>query len=606
MNTENNIPQKVKIGTEQVKKAQEILQKYRDGKKSLEDKIIENEQFWKMRHWENTNKETPATGWLWNAIVSKHADMMDAYPEPSFLARAADDVPEAKNLTSIVPVIFEQNKYRETYSDCAFYKLKQGASCTGVFWNPRKLGGLGDVEIREIDLLNLYWQPGISNIQQSTHIFHVELVDNDVLEMRYPQLQRKLRGASINVAKYLYDDSIDTSDKSSVVDWYYHTEYGGKKVLHLCKFVNDEVLFSSENELEKYPNGFYNHGLYPFVIDPLFKIKGSICGYSYVDIGKDTQVQIDQLSNSIVKNARLASKTRYFVNGAGEINEDEFRDVDNELVHTTGSLGEGSIREIPVNAVSGNCIGVLENKVAELKQILGNNDVSNGIPQGGATAASAIAALQEASGKGSRDVIGATYVAFREITTFVVEYIRQFYTTSRQFRITGADGKPEFMTYKNDGLLPQEQPEIAGETFGPRLPCFDIEISAEKANSYNKLSQNELVLQFYGLGFFEPQNADKAIAALSAMDFNTKEKLLDIIKQNGTMYDKLLQFAQLAYTLAAKYEPQTAMQLQGAVAQLGIQAPAVTGGNIALSADTKESKAMTKARAQAANATQPR
>jgi hypothetical protein len=147
-----DIPVKLPIGEAEIRKATDILQKYKTGKKQLEDKIIENEQFWKLRHWESAEgekKKIRSTAWLWNAVMSKLADMNDAYPEPSFLARAQDDEAEAEKLTSIVPVILEMNNYRETYNICCEDKLKNGASCTGVFWDKNKHGGLGDISIKE-------------------------------------------------------------------------------------------------------------------------------------------------------------------------------------------------------------------------------------------------------------------------------------------------------------------------------------------------------------------------------------------------------------------------------------------------------------------------
>ena len=72
------------IGKEQVNKARETLEKYKRGKKALENKIVKNEKWWKMRHWEMMQTEEtkedpkPASGWLFNTIISKHADYMDA------------------------------------------------------------------------------------------------------------------------------------------------------------------------------------------------------------------------------------------------------------------------------------------------------------------------------------------------------------------------------------------------------------------------------------------------------------------------------------------------------------------------------------------------
>ena len=103
-----------RIGTQEVVRAAEILRQYRRGKENLDKRIIDNEQFWKMRHWEqmemvgragNPHDPRPASGWLVNCILSKHADAMDSYPEPTVLPREPDDREEAEKLTRILPVI---------------------------------------------------------------------------------------------------------------------------------------------------------------------------------------------------------------------------------------------------------------------------------------------------------------------------------------------------------------------------------------------------------------------------------------------------------------------------------------------------------------------
>ena len=44
-------------------------------------------------------------------------------------------------------------------------------------------------------------------------------------------------------------------------------------------------------------------------------------------------------------------------------------------------------------------------------------------------------------------------------------------------------------------MPPQQQPSILGVELGLRLPCFDIEVSAQKASSYSKMEQNELAIK---------------------------------------------------------------------------------------------------------------
>ena len=45
-----------------VKKGEELLRKYMDGKKNLDKRIVENEQWYKMLHWEQISHPTPGTG----------------------------------------------------------------------------------------------------------------------------------------------------------------------------------------------------------------------------------------------------------------------------------------------------------------------------------------------------------------------------------------------------------------------------------------------------------------------------------------------------------------------------------------------------------------
>ena len=98
--------QTMQIGPEQVRAARVILNRCREGKANLERRVIEDEQWYRMRHWECMRRGAgstvePASGWLFNAIANKHADAMDNYPAPNVLPRAADDEQTARVLSSI-------------------------------------------------------------------------------------------------------------------------------------------------------------------------------------------------------------------------------------------------------------------------------------------------------------------------------------------------------------------------------------------------------------------------------------------------------------------------------------------------------------------------
>lgn len=542
------------VGREQVQKAMLTLNRYREGKINLENKIKANEQWYKMRHWEQMrdkeNEVQPTSGWLFNCIANKHADAMDNFPSPNILPREEGDKAEAEMLTSIIPVILDQNEFEQTYSDVQMYKLKTGTGVYGVFWDGSKLNGLGDIAIRKIDLLNLFWESGITDIQKSRNVFHVELCDNNVLLDAYPQLQGKLGGSTVTITEYVYDDKVDTTNKSLLVDWYYKKSVNGKTVLHYCKFVNDEVLFCTENDERFASTGFYDHGLYPFIFDTLYPVEGTPTGFGYIDIGKDSQAYIDRGNQAIMRNMLANAKPRFFVREDGAVNEDEFADMNKDIVHVNGNLGQDSIVPIRGNVLNNIYLSVLQGKIEELKETTGNRDVSTGGTTSGATAASAIAAMQEAGSKLSRDNNKASYRAFRKIVLMVIELIRQFYDLPRCFRIMGENGAARYVQYSNAGIQPQFQGNDFGQDMGYRLPLFDVEITAQKQSPYSKMSQNELALQFYQVGFFNPQMADQALACIDMMDFDRKQFVAQKIAQNGGMYQQMMAMQQQMLMLA--------------------------------------------------------
>ena len=606
------------IGKKQVQAAQQTLNKYKEGKANLEKRIVDNEQWYKLRHWEcmregQKNQVEPSSGWLFNAIANKHADAMDNFPSPNFLPREEGDQLEAEMLSSIVPVILEQNEFEETYDNVWDYKLKAGTGIYGVFWDNDKLNGLGDITIRKVDIINLFWESGITDIQKSRNLFHVELMDNDLLLGAYPQLQGKLGTSTIDVSKYVYDDNVDTTNKSAVVDWYYKKNHNGKIVLHFCKYVNDEVLFATENEPEKYPNGWYDHGMYPFVFDPLFSVEGTPCGFGYIDVGKSAQEYIDRGNQAIMQNMLANARPRTFSPVNGGINEEEYADTTKEIVHYEGTVD--GILPVKVNPLSSIYVEVINNKIDELKEVTGNRDVATGGTTGGVTAASGIAAMQESASRLSRQDNKAAYRAFRKVCLLVTELIRQFYDLPRSFRIMGENGAAKYIEYSNAGIKPQWQGIEHGVDLGFRTPMFDIEITAQKQSPYSKMSQNELALQFYSAGFFNPEMAPQALACLNMMDFDRKSFVVKEIAKNGTLMQQMMQMQQTMLMMAQaldKYEG-TNMAEQIAAGVNGGPAPAPAAEQPAKveetealgGAEEKESSTTKKARQRVAESTSP-
>ena len=575
------------ITSEIVKQAEARRQKYAKGKKSLDEKATANQKWWRGRHWSEIKKdnksledaEKPTSAWLFNSIINKHADMMDNFPKPNVLPRSRDSQMDAEKLAKIVPVVLEQNGYQTTYSRKAYDYISDGTAITGVFWDNTKNDGMGDVAIRQIDIHNIFWKPGIEDIQESPEVFTVAAVDNKELVKMYPQMEGKV-GNDKTTVKYEADDSTDDSSMSEVVDWYYKVvEYEDvvidesgttlprpKTILHYCKYCNGEVLYSSENEgLE---NGFYQHGKFPFVFQVMFPIKDYPAGFGYIDVMKEPQKYIDVLDQLLADNAFKVGTERFFVRRSLGLNVDDFADYSKPFVEFDGNL-EDALKPIDTPTIPAFVLQYQTNKIEELKETSGNRDFSQGTTSGGVTAASAIAALQEAGSKLSRDMIRAAHNAFTEECYLVIELIRQFYTEPREFRIDDGKGGYEFVDYDNANIAA----ETSADGILKSKPIFDLQVTAEKKSPFSRAAQNETAKELYSMGLFNPDMAEPALVCLDMMDFEGKDEIKKKVQDNSILMSRVQQMIGAIQAFDSAYPQFGLAQVAGLQSEMQTQMP---------------------------------
>ena len=528
------------VDEETVRRANVTLGKYAAAKANDDRRVAENRRWFRRRFLDARGPgENRVSAWLFHAIINKHADFMDAVPACTVLPREASDEKAAAALTAVLPVIFERCGWQNVYADGVYDKLKTGAAVWAVLWDPSAEGGLGDVAVKTADTLRLFWEPGVKDLQKSRNLFCVEYVDNDALIEDYPFLTDKLGGTKA-VTAYLLDETVNADDKSPVVDWYYKKRVGGKTVLHYCKYVGETLLYASENDPARRDRGWYDHGLYPFVFDPLFAMDGAPAGYGLIDVMKDAQEEIDILDNEIVRSARIGARRRYFTRSEGAVNEEEFADLSRDFVHVSGSsLGEDSIREIANAPLPGVYLSVLNHKIGELKETSGNRDFTSGGTSGGVTSGTAIAALQEAGSKLSRDMIAATYRAFTAVCGLVIELVRQFYDVPRSMRILGEGGEGTYTLFSNADLRGLPDGRDLDLDFSARAPVFDVSVKAHKADAFSRAAKNADAINFYAMGFFDPARASQSLACLEMLDVDDKARLVRVIEENGRRYGTL-------------------------------------------------------------------
>ena len=386
-------------------------------------------------------------------------------------------------LSSILPVVMEQNDFKSVYDKNTWKKGRSGTAVYGLFWDQSKLNGLGDICIKAVDVLNLFWQPGKDDIQDSRNLFHVEMLDKEEVQERWGDKlstgSRRLNGQDFKPREYdAEDNDSQKGDRVAVIDWYYKKWNGQKKVLHYVKYVGTDVLYASEDDEERAERGWYDHGEYPFVMDAFYPVESSPAGFGLIDVNKSAQEQIDAMNSAIVSNTMMRSYPRYFEREDGGINEKEFTDWSKPVVKVASMDVANDVQPIQVPELPAICVNVLNNKIEELRSTSGSTDVANGEKASGVTAYSAIAALIETSGKNTKSFSMGSYRAVQKIGMQVIELIRQFYDMPRQFRIVGEKGQEEFVQYDNAGLQQQLMPGMMGGEDMYRLPVFDLTISA--------------------------------------------------------------------------------------------------------------------------------
>jgi len=546
------------IDEEVIGEAKNTYEKYKQNLEKFKKRIVENEKWWQFKQWEvigdtqgKENDPKPESAWMFNSLANKHADAMDNYPMPNLLPREESDKGSALSLSKIVPCILDNCDFQQIYSDAWWYKLKQGFCVYATYWDNTRDNGAGDIAVKQIDVLNLLWEPGIKYIQDSPNIFLIDAVDNDILVGMYPDLEGVLsNSAGAEIVKYDTERDDSASNRTVVYDWYYKQTVNGRTIVHYCKFIDGHVLFASENCEEYLESGYYISGEYPFVVDNLFPVESEMLGFGYIDVMKSPQMVINKMDQIVAKNAALVGKPRWAINKNSGVNPEQVADYSQDFFEVNGRIEEGNIKQFQTTPLPSLVMNYLEMKKEELKETSGNRDFSQGSTAAGVTAASAIAALQEAGSKLSRDMIGGSYRAYVRLVKQIIELIRQFYDEPRCFRIDGEGGSYEFISFENSLLKETTIDDVTGQPEIVKKPIFDVKISAAKKNAFNRASQNETVKELYGMGVFNPNNYVQAGMLLDAMDFEGVEELRRKVGENGNLNEKLNQLAGIAMQMA--------------------------------------------------------
>lgn len=507
------------VSDELFHRALDAFNTYRSDKETLIQRIKDNERFYRRSYSYLTHSlehnmycDTPL---IFSSIENTVADSVENFPSPNILERDPDGSDVADCLSKIVPVVLEQSDFKRVYKENMRNKLKYGTAIYGLFYNERS----NDIDVRALDILDVYVDMHIQDIQDSEFLFIVAAIDNDILRDTYPLYADLFTGDA--VIETLTDD-YQLKNRTEIIDCYYKKTDGTLHMFKLCK----NTIISATEDTEGYEFGLYDHGLYPVIFDVLYSVEHCPFGFGMIDISKATQIEINKLDRAITENIMCNSKPRFLSKRNGGIDEDEFKDFERNIVHYEGDTQ--SIVPFNGTAINEYFLSHRETKKDELKELLANRDFQQGSTSGGVTAASAIQTLQDAGEKRARSLIDDSYDCYKAIVKMMIELFRQFYSNIRTFRVTDDFGQKDFANFDRSMLFDSSSNPM----------YFDIDVIPQRENPYTREKINNTILTFWQSGVFLPQNLQIAVIALKNMHFEGKEKLISDLQEFKEQYDK--------------------------------------------------------------------
>jgi len=509
---------------------------------------------------------------LFSSTESLVADFNDAFPEPTIIPQEKNDSVFAEELKSIVRHILDRRDYEQTYIAKNRRLCIDGTAVQEVFWDSDLYNGLGDVNIRKIDVINFYWDTHTDDIQDGRSCikiaFHTKDWFNkqfgngdgkDVFQNMHPSGKDPVAEVIHEYVKQIGLQNYDPARDIMLMEYWFKDG----DAVRCLKIAGGCMLYDSRKEGL---DSVYDDGLYPFVFEPMYQIEGHAHGYGIIDMFKRRAITLDRLNQYILKFAEHASKSRMFYDKGMKIDWDAYHDETKELIAAEG-LQAKMLEPVPNPQLPQWVRDWYMIQTDELKTEIGQNEFSRGEAGKGITAATAISQLQEAGSKRSRLMTTQLYSGFKRLVNMVISRMVQFYTEDRTFYILGLN--PKEITI-NSAMF-SENGEITVEITKPdgvvervkekrkRPFAWDVNVEAQRKPPHMRQQKNDLAIQLMQMS----QGQFTAEAAIAMMDFEGKDEVLAAMRKENAK-------DQLIAEMQAQLE-QMAQLLEATQAGVGVQ-----------------------------------
>lgn len=479
------------------------------------------------------------------------ADQMDNMPEAMMLPERPELQEVATDMTDVVRFVLAQNDYESLHRRRAEDYFVTGTSVIQVAWDEEMENGKGNVALLRWPIEALLWDPAAETIQEARAVIKVSWHPLSWYAAHYPENARYVGAEEYSVNDVGVPDawarkqSGDESRAMMMEYWYRKFDAEEKRyAIHVAYIAGGALLEMSERDR---PEGVYRHSMYPFVLDVYSQIEGLPVGKSMVHEYAPMMRYINRYARYVDENLRMASKTRMLVRRDAKIDNEALMDWGKNIIEGA-NIGEDAVRWLTNAPLPGSATGIMLQFQTDIKQDSGQNQFTRGETAGGVTAASAIAALQEAGGKITRLRTAALNRGFQAIVTQVMWLISEFYTQDRTRMITGRDGKQRKVDMSRQHLfgMPAGFRDLA---LPP--PPYSVQVQVQRRNPMRVQAQNELFIQMYSMAAQSGQPFPLSLL-LEMLNVDGKDTVMPVVRQVEAENQVLQQAAAQVEQLAAE------------------------------------------------------
>lgn len=549
------------------------------------------------------------------------ADQLDNMPEANLLPERPGMDKTAEDMTDVVRFILAQNEYEKMHRRrVEDYFL--GTALTQIGWDEDMDNGKGNVCLIRWPIESFLWDPCAANIQDARALIKVSWHPLSWFAEHYPDKAKYIgseEGQHNGVGRASSWRQLSGDEERAMLMEYWYRRYDAKKrryTINVAYLAGGALLENNEN--------VYEHGMYPFVMEPFNYIEGQPVGDGLVDQLTPMMRYVNRYAHYIDENLRMSAKNRLLVRKSAQLDMQALCDFDQNIIEGA-NIDEESVRWFQSKPLSQMATQQMLQFQTDIKQDSGQSQWTRGETAGGVTAASAISALQEAGGKITREHSLMLNQGFKQIVTQILWLVCQFYDDRKEQMITGRDGKsrlvlmsgehlrgedlppenmpPEELLQKMDQLLPatgdgrpglgtrirntamrKQKEERKKSSFTP--PPYTVQIQVSRRNPLRVQAQNELFIQAYTMAAQAGQMFPlKMLFELLTVD--GKDRIMPVLEQVDQQTQMLQQLMQENQALKESNEnlkgavnEMTQQSLQAAQQQPQQARPAQTGGDL--------------------------